>query len=177
MPAPLGNQGFTYEPVELPVLSPDPAQARPIGVGPVAAGGNTVDINISVGPFSAPVNVAVGVYAAAIDGEDIYFMGGDDNLRRLSTAVIERDRKRTESSHGYNSGDEYEDEHEGDEHDGSGSFDPVVLWKKDVTAVDQNLYGPISVSDLPSGLYVVSLIVKSADHHGTYRWTTHFTIP
>jgi hypothetical protein len=168
MPAPTGYQSFTYDPVDLPVVSSDPAQARPVGVGPVASGGTTLDVTVDAA-FSAPVNVAISVYAAPIDDEEVYFMNEHDNLTPLSTAAVQRDRQGTSDSYSHDG------EHDGGE--SGDSFQPIVLWKKNVTVLNQNVYGPVSVSELPSGLYVVTLTVKPVDGRGAYRWTTNFRIP
>ena len=168
MPVPTSEEVFSYAPVDLPVVNSDPAQTKPIGVGPVATGGNIVDIKVNVGPFAGPVNVSFVVYAPALDFDDLYFMRGND-LKLLSEAVDED----SEIS-GQDSDSDNEDGH--DSHR-SHNFGNLVTWKHNVTGVNENIYtGP--VSDLPSGLYTLVLVVKSqTDKDQSYRWVTHITIP
>ena len=81
MPLPTGEQTFTYDPVVAPVLSDDPAQARPIGVGAVANGGNTLDITLGLEKFSGPVDVAFGVYSPRIDPAHAFFLDSDNSVK------------------------------------------------------------------------------------------------
>jgi hypothetical protein len=81
MPLPTGEQTFTYDPVVAPILSDDPAQAKPIGVGAVANGGNTLDITLSLEKFSGPVDVAFGLYSARIDPAHAFFLDSDYSVK------------------------------------------------------------------------------------------------
>ena len=152
----------------MPVVNSDPAQAEPIGVGPVATGGDTVDIKVNVGPFAGPVNVSLVVYAPALDFDDLYFMRGHD-LKLLSEAVDE--------DSAISGQDSDSDEEDGHDSHRSHNFGNLVTWKRNVTGVDENIYtGP--VSDLPSGMYTLVLVVKSPKgEDNSYRWVTHITIP
>ncbi|HAM51704.1 MAG TPA: hypothetical protein DCP92_13855 [Nitrospiraceae bacterium] len=67
MPVPAGRQFFVIPPVVAPVINAVPAQAVPIGIGPLAAGGNQVAILEGLGQFPAPVDIYFAISAQAID--------------------------------------------------------------------------------------------------------------
>ncbi len=163
MPVPTGAQAFSYQPVNMPVASDDPAQAKPIGVGPLATGGDTVDLRVDIGPFAGPVDVSLVLYGPAIDSGDLYFIVPGVGLQRLSDAV--RDEDRTES-----------DAHEGS-HDRERRLRDRVVWKKNVTSVNEEIFMG-NVTALPSGLYPLVLSVTSDDNpDNSYRWITYMFIP
>jgi hypothetical protein len=167
MPVPTSREVFSYDPVDLPLISSDPAQAEPIGVGPVAGGGDTIDVNVQIGPFEAPVDMSLVVYAPAIDSEDLYFMNSRGEMRKLSRAV----------------GDDYESRRSGQSISRAQGaqllqeFDRVIRWKDNVTGVDENTFtGPVTA--LPPGQYTLVLTVRSReDHNNFYRWMTRFIVP
>ncbi len=169
MPVPTSKKVFSYGAVDLPVVSSDPAKAEPIGVGPVATGGNTIDVNVQVGPFAGPVNVSFVIYAPTLDSEDLYFMSSANGLKKLSKAVDEDQQSNISGQR--DSGEQ--DSGQGSQP--SSQFDRLIKWKNNVTGVNENIFaGP--VSDLPSGVYTLVLVVKSGDNN-YYRWVTHVTIP
>ena len=94
MPLPTEEQTFTYDPVSAPVLSDDPAQAKPIGVGDIANGGNTFDITLGLEKFSGPVDVAFGLFAASIDPAHAYFLGSDNSARTEDTSEVGKKGKK-----------------------------------------------------------------------------------
>ena len=74
LPAPATPQVFPSSQAILPVINPVPAQAKPIGIGTVAAGGNTLTLRIGLGQFSAPVDIYFAIAAPAIDPGNIYLL-------------------------------------------------------------------------------------------------------
>ena len=168
MPVPAFKEVFAYGPVDFPVISNDPAQAEPIGVGPVANGGDTVDVNIQIGPFDGPVNVSFLIYAPSIDSEDLYFVSPHYELKSLSQAIDEDARSHRAA----------QDNHSGDRGIRLlGKVGRFATWKNNVNGVNENLF-TLPVAGLPSGVYTLTLIVKSPDNDDNfYRWVTNFTIP
>ena len=152
-------------------MSSDPAKAEPIGVGPVAGGGDTIDVNVQIGPFAGPVNVSLVIYAPTLESDELYFMSSNNGLKKLSAAVNEDQQSNISGQRSDDSG----------EHDSGGSsqpstqFDRLTTWRNNVTGVNENIF-TAPVSDLPSGVYTLVLVVKSGDNH-YYRWVTHVTIP
>ncbi|TAN40055.1 MAG: hypothetical protein EPN25_09110 [Nitrospirae bacterium] len=155
MPVPASEESFSYDSVAEPVVSAVPAQARPIGLGSAASGGGDLDVKVKIGPFAGRVDVSLIIYAPSIDPEDLYFMRGNE-LRLLSDAVNE------------------DSDREGDR---SRRFRRLTLWKSDVTSVNEHIYSG-AVSELPSGIYTLVLVVKADDEEdGSYRWVTQLRIP
>ncbi|MDA8078078.1 MAG: c-type cytochrome [Nitrospiraceae bacterium] len=165
IPLPYGKHVYTYGPTADPVVSDDPAQARPIGIGSIATGGDTVTIKVKAGPFSGPVDVVLGIYDATFDAKDIYFMNITEKLVPLSVAV------------------EQEKEKNGNVKP-SKKFKGLVKWKTNVTSVDETVIGPMPVANLSPGLYVLHLGVSPTDvsdesdesHDNYYRWITYFIV-
>ena len=171
MPVPTGSQVYSYQPVDLPVVSDDPAQAKPIGIGPIATGGDTIDVRVDIGPFAGPVNVSLIAYAPAIDSEDLYFIAPGIGLKKLSDAVGEEEQAERDgrtSSH----------ERERDEHSlPARHFRNLVVWKTDVTSVNEGVF-TAKITDLPSGLYPLVLVITPHDNpDNAYRWITYLFIP
>ena len=156
MPLPKGEYVFTYDPVALPVLSSDPGTANPIGVGPVADQGDTVDIKVNIGPLEGPVDVSFGMYAPGFDFTDVYHIDRDGNFKPYSKAK--------EASE-----------------DSKDKKKKLVIWKKKVMSVNEGILGPTRISDLAPGLYVLTLNVRpshqSSDDDSYYRWVTYFVVP
>jgi hypothetical protein len=61
MPLPAAQEVFPYDPIADPVTSSDPGNAMPIGLGAVAAGGDTLTLHITAN-FQSPVDIYVSMY-------------------------------------------------------------------------------------------------------------------
>lgn len=66
MPSPDRQNYYPYTPIDEPLLSDQPSSAKPMGVGPVATGGQQLRLHISLYGFSAPVDIYFGLYAPNI---------------------------------------------------------------------------------------------------------------
>jgi hypothetical protein len=73
MPVPTGKQVFNYPPTVSPVIGNSPSTSKPLGVGTIANGGDTVSLRLTLGQFAGPVDVYVGFYAPAIDNNIYLF--------------------------------------------------------------------------------------------------------
>jgi len=78
MPVPTSQLIFSYDPVALPVISTNPSQAKPVGVGSVAEGGDTLSLQISLGQFTGLVDIYFAIYAPSIDPNNIYILNSDN---------------------------------------------------------------------------------------------------
>ncbi len=87
MPLPSGQQIFDYSSLASPVESADPAQARPVGAGPVATGGTTLSIRVKTIQLSGSADVYFGIFAPVIDPSDVYILLTDGTLRKLSAGL------------------------------------------------------------------------------------------
>jgi Tol biopolymer transport system component len=83
---PQGQEFFEYEAVSIPVISKDPATAKPIGIGPVSEGGNTITLTVSTEVFSQPADVYFAISAPAIDAGSIYLLT-DTGLQPISAGL------------------------------------------------------------------------------------------
>jgi hypothetical protein len=87
MPVPTGWDSYVYNPIVHPVLSTDPSQAKPIGVGSVAEGGDTLSIHVALSEFSGPVDVYFALSAPDIDPHNIYILKSDNTFQLLSAGL------------------------------------------------------------------------------------------
>ncbi len=87
MPVPTGEGYFEYDPTETGVVSADPAQAKPLSVGPVAKGGENINIRVSLPAFSAPVDIYVALHAPEVH-PDIFLLRPDNTLRPSSGDLV-----------------------------------------------------------------------------------------
>ena len=72
LPVPETQMAFTNQAIATPVLSTDPAQAQPIGVGDIAAGGPILNISVAIDQFAAPVDIYFLLFFPAFDPVNIY---------------------------------------------------------------------------------------------------------
>ncbi|MEM7827921.1 MAG: DUF1566 domain-containing protein, partial [Candidatus Aenigmatarchaeota archaeon] len=87
MPVPAGQFEYTYGPSVNPVVDSNPSQAKPIGVGTVATGGNTLSLRVSLPEFISPVDVYLAIYAPVID-PNIWMIKPDLTLQPVSMGLI-----------------------------------------------------------------------------------------
>ncbi len=142
IPLPAGQETFIYPGSVLPVRSSNPAQAQPIGIGTVAAGGDTLDIRIGTMGFSGTADVYFAVYSPLVLGGDILLYTGTAFVA-LSQAGL-------------------------------------APWMASTTGpVDQDLFGAIPISLLPSGVYTLFFAVAPAGSPlaAFYLWSAAFTVP
>jgi hypothetical protein len=153
MPLPTHPRTFPYDAVVSPVLSANPSQAKPIGVGAIATGGNTFDISIGLDQFAGPVDVFFAIYASSIDATNVYFLNSGYSLQTTR------------------------------DHEGRSVPRRSLVWKTSVLDVTEAIALDVPVSALPPGQYTLILQVSptaSGDddiNTGAYdRWITSFTI-
>jgi pimeloyl-ACP methyl ester carboxylesterase len=69
---PSGQKTYgAYAAVSNPLLSNDPSAAKPVGVGPVAEGGGTLNVRVGFEAFDGTVDIYLAAYAPAALGPDI----------------------------------------------------------------------------------------------------------
>ncbi len=71
-----------------PVLNGDAAQAIPIGIGPVASGGNNLRLRIATNALSGPGDIYLGLFIPGIDGEHIYILKPDLTFQSHLEGVV-----------------------------------------------------------------------------------------
>ena len=86
MPLPTGQESFSYLPAKSPVVNTVPSEAKPIGVGSVATGGNTLSLQVSLPEFSVPIDIYLAISAPSIS-TDIFIIKSDLSLQPLSMGL------------------------------------------------------------------------------------------
>jgi plastocyanin len=135
-------QTFTYPAIVTPVLSTDPAEARPIGLGDVAAGGPTLAVRVAMEQFEAPVDVYFLLYIPSLDPVNIYQFTSSGMFQTFSAGLA--------------------------------PWIPAFAGP-----VDESLFGNITVADLPTGTYLLGVVVVPAGDQSLtkyYLWITEFTV-
>lgn len=83
LPLPAGQQAWTYPARTSPSKSPLPANSFPVAFGPVAAAGNTVNLQISLDPVAGPVDIYLALFVPEIAPE-IFLLRADGTLRDMA---------------------------------------------------------------------------------------------
>jgi hypothetical protein len=152
---PTGKNSFIYVPVEFPAYDINPLNAKPIGVGSVANGGNYLDINIGLYRFAGQVDI-YGAFIVSAKPQTVSVLNPSGSsfssftigeiLNALSTGVLPAGAQ---------------------------------PWKASTTGpIDVSLFGTIPISTLPSGTYTAYILVTPAGSLSSYYlWMTTFVIP
>ncbi len=169
IPAPTFKQAFTYTPVADPVITCDPATAKPIGVGDIAQGGSGVDLRVDIGPFDEPVDVSFGLFNASFDASNIFFLNIFNQVTSLQDEIASEVQ-------GVNS-----QENPPGQANGKKNFKRLTPWKSDVLEVHETI-ADADAAFLPPGLYVLVLNVTRTspaenNFDRFYRWVTYFIVP
>lgn len=84
MPAPAGQEIFSYAPTVSPVVDGTASHAKPVGLGYIAKGGDTLTLKISLPEFATPVDIYFGYYAPSTDRNNIYVLTSSNSFVRIS---------------------------------------------------------------------------------------------
>jgi len=87
MPSPVGQHSFQYPPSEFSLISIDPSQAKPIGVGCVATGENFINLHVGLGQFKEPIDIYFALYLPSLD-PNIYLLTSDNTLQLLDSGIV-----------------------------------------------------------------------------------------
>jgi hypothetical protein len=88
MPSPMGQVTFIYPPAPVPLLSADPAQAEPLGVGSIAGGGQRFSLKVGLGELEAPVDLYLVLFFPAIDPDSLYVVTPGLGIQPISTGLV-----------------------------------------------------------------------------------------
>ena len=158
LPVPTTQQFFEFSPVASPVLHPDPAQTKPIGIGSVAEGGDIFNLQIGLPDFEGPVDIYCLIYVpqywpypVPLDSAPYY-----QSNPLFSFYVLKPDN----------------------------TFQPLIRglipWKNGLTApISAEIFGKVPTFFLAQGAsYYMYLFVTPSDSISSYYiWATYFTIP
>lgn len=84
---PSKQESFSFQPVENPVRSNNPAEAKPVGIGTVATGGSTLSMEVGLDMASGNADLYFGIYSTALDTDNIYILKSDNTFQTLSTGL------------------------------------------------------------------------------------------
>lgn len=87
MQMPMTQEMFEYGPTTVPVMGTDISTTMPIGVGPVAMGGDMITVHAAIGQFSNPIDIYLTVYAPAVNPFTIYLVHPDGSLKPVSMGI------------------------------------------------------------------------------------------
>lgn len=83
MPAPSGQQNFSFSAPVSPLLGDDPGTAMPIGIGPAATGGDTLNIQIGLNQFSEAADIYFAVSMPTVSSE-LFMLTSSNKLATFS---------------------------------------------------------------------------------------------
>jgi hypothetical protein len=151
---PAGKQSFFYDPVVLPERNINPASAKPVGSGPVAAGGDSISIRISLEQIKGPVNI-YGAYTLSTDPLTVNTLNPDGASFSLFTiAKIEEALATGKPPEG------------------------AEPWRSNTIGLIDEVLFELPVSLLAPGKYTVYLLVANIGSlNSYYLWSTIFVIP
>ena len=87
-PLPTTVDAFSYPAAEIPLLNSNPAEAKPIGVGSVASGGDNLDLRVGTNSFSGAVDMYFLLYIPVLDPDNIYQLTSSGELRTVSGGLF-----------------------------------------------------------------------------------------
>lgn len=154
MPVPEGHQSWTYSSVASPIASLAPSQSKPIGIGSVAIGGSTLDVQISLHQCAGPVDI-YGAYTVSTDPDQVHVLKQDGlTFKAYTMSEVEMAL--------------------------SSGIPPADTnpWKSNTPGpVNQSLF-TMPVLSLPGGTYTAYLLVTQVGSlNNYYLWSTSFVIP
>ncbi len=85
---PSGQEFFTYLPSDSPSTSTEPRLAKPLGIGSVASGGGTFNLQASLADFQSKVDIYIALYAPTLDPQNFYLITPGNGVQRLQDGVI-----------------------------------------------------------------------------------------
>lgn len=155
MPAPISQQFFEYAPVAQPDANPEPANAKPVGLGSVADGsGNTFNLKVGTASFSAPVDIYFVVY---VPGSYIFYGAPVANSSNpLSNFFVLLPDNTFQSF--------------------LAGFKP---WKQNITTgINEEIFGNVPTFFLAQGsyYYMYLFVTPTGSFDSYYLWATTFTV-
>jgi uncharacterized delta-60 repeat protein len=152
---PTSKQSFFYPAVSTRIMNMNPSIAKPVGVGSVAHGGDSLDINMGLFRFSGLIDI-YGAYSVSTDPQTVNVLNPNgSSFTSFTMSEIENAL--------------------------STGVPPVGAqpWKTNTTgSISVNLLGSIPISTLLSGTYTAYLLVTPTGNlNSYYLWITSFEVP
>lgn len=156
MPLPPSQQFFEYASIALPDANPDPAAAKPIGLGSVAdSSGNTFNLKIGLPSFSSPVDIYFLVYSPS----NYIFYGAPvaNSSNPLGNFFVMLPDNTFQSF-----------------------LTGLKPWKQNITtAINEEIFGNVPTFFLAQGsyYYMYLFVTPTGSFDRYYLWATTFTVP
>jgi plastocyanin len=153
IPLPEDRLSQSYDPIEAPILSFDPFNALPVGVGPLATGGDLLRVQVGLEQFAGPVDM-YGAFTVSTKPNSINVLNPDGNtftpftFADILNAVL------------------------------TGTLpEGVQPWKAGVSEKTDETLFQIALSKIPPGTYTIYLLVTPEGDLGSfYLWRTFFVV-
>ena len=88
MESPTDDQLIDYAPIAKPVIGNSYATAFPMGLGSVAENGDQLELIVALDGFNAPVDLYLGLFAPAIDPNELYLFTESGGLQGLNASGL-----------------------------------------------------------------------------------------
>jgi len=142
IPLPAGQETFIFPSIASPVVGPDAALLSPFGFGPLASGGNTIQFQLALAQFTAPVDLYVA-YSVSTDPANIFLAKPDFSFHAFSLQDAQQVLSGVPVA-------------------------GIEPWMTNVTGpIDVNPL-TLSVADLAPGIYTVYLLVTPSGRLDSY---------
>jgi len=150
--APKSQMGFSYPAIEMPVLHSDASSARPLGLGPIASGGEVLTLRAGLGEFVSPVDLYLAIRSSS-DSSNMYFLGSDYTVESVPFFLALKLLS-------------------------SGSLPPMVEpWKLNTMGpVDEIIVDNLSISNIAPGtyyLYLMATPANSLQHYYIWNYSVY----
>jgi subtilisin family serine protease len=152
--APSGREDWTYSSVVSPVSGSTPVTSKPLGLGSVAQGGDSVGVQIGLNRFSSPVDI-YGAYTLSTEPSMIYVLNPDGRtFTEHPLSVVEEALLSGIPSAG------------------------VLPWRSGTTGPFHEHLFDEQVTSLSPGTYTAYILVSPRNSLARYYlWTTSFEVP
>lgn len=87
VPLPESRETFVYSAMAYPLEAKVLSEARPIGIGPLAEGGYTFNLQVSIGPFAMPVDMYLTMLSPDDQSGNVLLLGPDNKFEPFSGSM------------------------------------------------------------------------------------------
>ena len=87
IPSPSGQEFFFTNSSDSPETGADPSQLMPVGIGPIATGGNTLTLSVLLDQFAGPVDIYLG-FLLPDPAAGIFLVNREGSLQNISEGLV-----------------------------------------------------------------------------------------
>ena len=142
IPVPSGQETFIFPSIDSPVVGLDAGLLNPFGFGPLVSGGNTLQFQVALAQFTAPVDLYIA-FSVSTDPTNIFLVKPDFSFQAFSLQDVQQVLSGVPVA-------------------------GIEPWMTNMTGpIDANPL-TLSVADLSPGLYTVYLLVTPSGRLDSY---------